>query len=835
VTPELLGPYRLQAEIGAGGMGRVFRAEVVGNVPGLAPGTPVAIKVFHPHLFEVPGFFRRFLQEGRIGVDLVHPNVVRTYGCDAVRAGADDHHLLVMELVEGRTLRQLLHESKRVPEELCRRLGVQAALGLQAIHEAGLVHRDMKPENVVLTPNRVFKVMDLGVARLRDAALGTSPRGRFAGSLEYAAPEQFRGGGRDVDGRTDLYALGVTLYELCTGRHPFRGGDGHSVLQRILHETPPPAGRVNAQVSPFFEEVLTTLLAKAPEARFACARDLAEVLREGEASRWWRHRAVALRADGRAPLRRAAIPRATSVHGREAELGTLRDLFRAAERGEGQVVLLEGEAGVGKTRLVDEFVARLEREPAEVNFLFGTYPPGGAATGAGALCSAYREHFGQDGLESSLSPHLPRMPHAVRAFAALLRGDPPPSDGQALTKEAVAAAFVEVATSLARERPTILLVEDLHFAPEEGRALFAALAAAAAGARLLLIGTMRRGVPATWVFDVERLAGARRMPLRRLWPAEVHGLLREALRSDRLAAELGRPIAHTSGGNPLFAFELLRCLRDEGVIREGPDGAWCRVREHGLVDVPTSLADLVRSRVAGLSESDREILDVAACCGPEFDAAVLARVVGTDEVPLLRRLAALERDRDLVRARGHRFAFDHPLVQELLHATLPGALREAYHASIGAAMEAIAGAASGDPSRLDGALCVDLCEHFLQGARGPSALRYLPAALAHLERGHVDDVAVGLCDRALRVPDLLRGESRVEVLLHKCARLEALGREPPRAAAIREALAVAQATGSAAVLARVQREGAHVAVPRGSEPPRIDDARRDASVRSRTA
>src|SRR6185295_2408866 len=173
-----LGPYRIERELGAGGMGRVYAARVVSRCPGLAEGA------------------------------LVHENVVRTFDCDAMGG----HHFLVMEYVEGQTLRSLLAELDRVPEELCRHIGREVAKGLAAIHAVGVVHRDMKPENVLVTKEHVVKVMDLGVARLADEALRLSQSGAFVGSVQYAAPEQFRSAA-DVDARADLHALGLILYE----------------------------------------------------------------------------------------------------------------------------------------------------------------------------------------------------------------------------------------------------------------------------------------------------------------------------------------------------------------------------------------------------------------------------------------------------------------------------------------------------------------------------------------------------------------------------------------------------------------------------------------------
>src|SRR5262245_6302417 len=203
-----LGPYRIDRELGAGGMGKVYAARVEGRVPGLYVGAVVALKVVHPHLLETPGFFKRFLREAEIGKAVLHENVVRTFDCDSLSIDGKRADFLVMEYVEGQTLRALLADLGRVPEELCRHIGREVAKGLAAIHAAGVVHRDVKPENVLVTSHHAVKLMDLGVARLVDEAARLSQTGAFVGSLHYAAPECFRAALGPPDHRADLHALG---------------------------------------------------------------------------------------------------------------------------------------------------------------------------------------------------------------------------------------------------------------------------------------------------------------------------------------------------------------------------------------------------------------------------------------------------------------------------------------------------------------------------------------------------------------------------------------------------------------------------------------------------
>jgi serine/threonine protein kinase len=172
-----------------------------------------------------------------------------------------------------------------------------------------------------------------------------SQTGAFVGSVEYGAPEQFRDP-ETVDARADLHALGVVLYELATGVHPFHAGGFHAVVRRILDEVPRPAAELNPQLSPFLEEVVRTLLEKDRQRRFASADSVARVLESGEESEWWRERAAAIRSSTKRPLRRIRIPRETAVYGRDADLARLRALYETSRAGDGQVVLVEGEAGI---------------------------------------------------------------------------------------------------------------------------------------------------------------------------------------------------------------------------------------------------------------------------------------------------------------------------------------------------------------------------------------------------------------------------------------------------------------------------------------------------------
>jgi predicted ATPase len=802
VLDRRIGSYTLRSELGTGGMGTVYLAED-------EAGSKVALKIVHPHLLASRSFYQRFMREAEIGKLVEHQNVVRTMDVNVATENGEEVHYLLMEYVEGQTLRALLEELGQVPEELCRHIGREISKALEAIHASGAVHRDLKPENVLITEKHVVKVMDLGVARLVDEVIRLSQTGAFAGSVLYAAPEQFRGG--EPDPRSDLYSLGLVLYELATGKHPSGGEDFAQTMRKRLNEEARPAADLNPAISPFFEEFLGAILARQPEERIGTAREVVEILEKGEDSGWWEERARTIRARTKQPLRRILIQRETPVHGRDEEIARLGVIFDRIRERQGQVVLVEGEAGIGKTRLVDEFVRRLREDEEEIHFLFGNYPAGGAATAAAAFATAFREQFGREALDRTLQDYLRQTPILIPAFAALLRGEPTPPGVEPLTQESLQTVFVHVTRALAHERPTVLLIDDLQNATEEGRAIFAALSLVAPEHRLMVIGSARPGMPDDWIADIERQDHATRVSLGRLGPKDLARVLIDAFESERLAQELGLQIAQKSDGNPFFVFEIIRSLREGQYITRSDDGSWIKTQVIEQIKIPSSVLDLIQARISDLEEEDRDLVDVASCCGFEFDPLLVASALGMEQIPAMKRFARIEKRHRLIRSSGRRCVFDHHQIQEALYTGMPELLREPYHASLGKALEEREGVGQVAPRDVDGALCVELCNHFFKGGQGQQAMRYLTRALDHLQANYLNDAAVELAGRALAVDGLVKGQERVEILLRKTERLDLLGRREEEREVLNEALRLAEESGDAALRAQVRlRIGAHL-------------------------
>ena len=263
-----LGPYKLEALLGAGGMGAVYR--------GLDTrlGRAVAIKVLARQRAADPAFRRRFLQEARAASALNHPNIAVLHDISSDQ----DVEFLVMEHVPGQTLKELIPAGGLDFNEVAA-LGSQVALALGAAHAAGIVHRDIKPANIMVTPQQQVKVVDFGIARQQGepGGIDVTATGKVVGTVAYMSPEQTRG--EHVDGRSDIFSLGCVLYEASTGRLPFNGPSALAIMHEIasVHAQPPSASRSDLPAE--FDRLVMRCLAKVPEERPQSAIELATELK----------------------------------------------------------------------------------------------------------------------------------------------------------------------------------------------------------------------------------------------------------------------------------------------------------------------------------------------------------------------------------------------------------------------------------------------------------------------------------------------------------------------------------------------------------------------------
>ncbi|MCC8999558.1 MAG: serine/threonine protein kinase [Candidatus Contendobacter sp.] len=266
---QIFGSYRIESLLGRGAMGVVYRGVDIRD------DEPVAIKTVRSELLtgsECDAILARFRQEADIGMRLRHPRIVRVrdYGVQ------EDILYLAMEFVTGQELGKLLESKPKLPLAMSLALMLQVLNALAYAHDQGVIHRDIKPANILVRPDYTITLTDFGIAHVGGSEL--TQTGDVLGSPLYMAPEQLRG--EPVDGRADLFAVGVVLYYLLTQRKPFSADTLAALMYRVLCEEPPPPSTVNQALPVAFDAVLRRALAKDREARFSSALDFAVALRQ---------------------------------------------------------------------------------------------------------------------------------------------------------------------------------------------------------------------------------------------------------------------------------------------------------------------------------------------------------------------------------------------------------------------------------------------------------------------------------------------------------------------------------------------------------------------------
>ena len=260
---DQIGPYRIEELVARSGMASIYRAT------DMRVGRAVAIKIPHPDMEADPLLFDRFKREIEIGQKLDHPGVMKV-----LDSGEPGRVFMVMEWVEGRLLRKVMSEQRKLPTERARAITIAICDALDYIHRNGVVHRDLKPENIMIDSADRIKLIDFGIAGQAGARRLTFGKlAQIAGTPDYISPEQVKG--KRGDGRSDIYALGVILYEMLTGETPFEGSNPFTIMNDRLVNNPIPPRERNPEISPELQEVIYRALEREPQDRYSTANEFA--------------------------------------------------------------------------------------------------------------------------------------------------------------------------------------------------------------------------------------------------------------------------------------------------------------------------------------------------------------------------------------------------------------------------------------------------------------------------------------------------------------------------------------------------------------------------------
>jgi serine/threonine protein kinase len=701
---SLPGGYLILELVGIGGMGRVYRAEQT-NL-----GRTVAVKIIHPHLVGEENAAARFITEARAASRLNHPHSVAIIDFGK---SPDGLLYLVMEFLRGRDLARVIYEDGPLPFRRIVDVLRQTLAALAEAHNEGIIHRDLKPENIIVEPVRsggdFVKVVDFGLAKIRGVTSqpGITSPGIVCGTPEYMSPEQARGD--TIDPRSDLYAVGVILYQLLTGKLPFEGDSPTQVVLAHLTQLP----RDPAEVAPerriprALVDVSLRILSKEPGDRYrdsdelsAALGDALAIIEERQHLRGPAEVAVrcgscnalnpaaqkfcgecgvpttpapmstlpALRARSATAVTpkaglesgidsiEIAMPRARSgalpFIGRQEELAWLETLRAEARSLAGARIV--GDVGVGKTRLVREF---LDVAAAAGDVVVQTGPdPAWAEVAYWALRHAIVRLAALPENGGGAREWVAATPEARRGLADVFGHESPdraatlsPDERRFATAEALRWSFVRASERSLGHR-VVLAIDDLHCVDGASRNAFSDTLSDPPLVPALLIATYPPGFEPGWAEDV---ASAR--TLSGLPTSEVGKVITPSARPSGPALLGARTIV------PLYLEQLLRYSREESGV------------------APPGLADVIAVRVERLPANARRVLQAAAVWGDDGDDQVLTRMLG-DQLDLVEALGFLRRAGMILVERSV-ICTAHPLLREVTLATIPAAVKRELHAA----------------------------------------------------------------------------------------------------------------------------------------------------------
>lgn len=683
---RLANRYEIVKELGRGGMGVVYLA----HDPVLDRN--VAIKVVMPNMVSAESV-ERFKREARVVAKMDHPSIVGVHD-----SGEHEGSLFfVMPYVEGSNLRSVLRKESLSLGDLID-VAVQIAEALEYSHSRGVVHRDIKPENLMVTHKEGegirVRVTDFGLAMapMQERITKTAT---IVGTLAYMSPEQVAG--KEIDARSDIYAFGTVLYECLVGEPPF-SGEVQVLLYRIAHEIPAPPRSLQLDIDEEIEDVVLRSLEKDPSKR-PTGKEIVEILSSYRRKLLSSGRNRTMLPSSMTLSFQIPRPATRPFVGREKEFAELQRRLNAAISGECQIVLVAGEAGIGKSRLVEELenLARVR----SIAIYHGRFVEVSHPLPYQGYCDVIQEYFRSK--SSSVTPvdfsDLASELIALFPVLAEIKELAVHSEESARSMQDAGAKKFEdrtyifellarTITRIAGGKPLVLLLEDLHAANVSIEALDY-IVRRLGPTPTLIIGTYR-------TTDVDKrhpimnllsgFKGDKRFALLQLSPLSPSGhrqFLELLMGGSKLGDDLVRKFYDATEGNPYFTSELVRSLMDSGGIVRDETGSYRLSSETALSieELPVTIQQTVEERIERLPKDLREILSVASVLGKNFEFGDLERLASEHENPesvveQLIRDGFIEEDRQ---SRSDRLSFSSGVVRDVLYSSLPRRKRRSLH------------------------------------------------------------------------------------------------------------------------------------------------------------
>jgi serine/threonine protein kinase/ABC-type transport system substrate-binding protein len=677
--------YQILREIGRGGMGVVYLA----RDPLLQ--RDVALKVITPDFLGSEAV-ERFKREARVVANMDHPAIVGVH--DIGEHGGS--LFFVMPYVAGTNLRSFIKEGVLSLGDVLD-IGVQVAEALEYSHSKDVVHRDVKPENILVTrddssgDNIRVRVTDFGLA-IATAQSHLTKTGTLVGTISYLSPEQLSA--RDLDNRTDIYSLGIVLYECLVGKTPYVG-EIQSVLYRIAHEIPQSPRAMGADIPEELEEIIMRCLEKDPAKRFQRSKEVADALKRHRSKLRDTERQQKLSMVGRASVV-VQRPTQSPFIGREKEFTDLQRSLNASLQGECQFVVVGGEAGIGKSRFLDELenLARAKK----IRLLHSRFVEQDQAFPYQGFCEAIQEYFrikvttasgpvDFSDLASdliSLFPVLAEMAEFTGGQKLIVSGEVKRTQDRTYIFDLLARSFVRIGGG----KPLIILFEDLQNADVSLDALQYVIRRLGP-TPTFLVGTYR-----TTEVDkhhplmkmLKGFQGDRRFAqinLEAFSESEYREFLQTLVGSAEMEQGFVDKLYEATEGNPHFTKELVRSLIDSGRIVKNETGSWSLSGETTLSSevLPPTIQETVEKRIERLPQDWREILSTASVLGKTFEYRDLEVLTGKKEniedvIDGLVASGFIEEER---RSRGDQFSFSSGIVRDVLYSGVPRRKRRVLH------------------------------------------------------------------------------------------------------------------------------------------------------------